>query len=268
VQKSFDPVVVPRISLLQKIGSNYSVYATVSSGYSPPTIDEIVPSSGVFNDLLNAERATNYEVGFRSEWIPNKLYSEVAAYFFHLNNTIVTRRDAAGADYFVNTGQTEQKGMEFSLNYYPIRNSAYFFRELKCWSNVTLIDAAFKTYQQGTIDYSGKKLTGTSPRVMVLGTDLSTKIGMYVNLTYSYTDQIPLNDANSVFANSYQLFFGRLGYKKDFSKKIKGEIYLSYDKSFNTPFGLGNDLNAAVNRFYNPSAPENFLAGIKLQYNL
>jgi len=268
VQKSFDPVVVPRISLLQKIGSNYSVYATVSSGYSPPTIDEIVPSSGVFNDLLNAERATNYEVGFRSEWIPNKLYSEVAAYFFHLNNTIVTRRDAAGADYFVNTGQTEQKGMEFSLNYYPIRNSVYFFRELKCWSNVTLIDAAFKTYQQGTIDYSGKKLTGTSPRVMVLGTDLSTKIGMYVNLTYSYTDQIPLNDANSVFANSYQLFFGRLGYKKDFSKKIKGEIYLSYDKSFNTPFGLGNDLNAAVNRFYNPSAPENFLGGIKLQYNL
>ena len=268
LQRDFDPVVVPRISLLQKIGSKYSVYATVSSGYSPPTIDEIVPSSGFFNNSLNAEQATNYELGFRGEWIPNKLYSEVAAYFFHLNNTIVTRRDAVGADYFVNTGQTEQKGMEFSLNYYPIRNSVHFFRELKCWSNVTLIDAAFKTYQQGAIDYSGKKLTGTSPRVMVLGTDLSTKIGMYVNLTYSYTDQIPLNDANSVFANSYQLFFGRLGYKKDFSKKIKGEIYLSYDKSFNTPFGLGNDLNAAVNRFYNPSTPENFLAGIKLQYNL
>ena len=268
LQRNFDPVVVPRISLLQKIGSNYSVYATVSSGYSPPTIDEIVPSSGFFNSSLNAERATNYEVGFRSEWIPNKLYSEVAAYFFHLNNTIVTRRDAAGADYFVNTGQTEQKGMEFSLNYYPIRNSVYFFRELKCWSNVTLIDATFKTYQQGAIDYSGKKLTGTSPRVIVLGTDVSTKIGMYVNLTYSYTDQIPLNDANSVFANSYQLFFSRLGYKKDLFRKIKGEIYLSYDKSFNTPFGLGNDLNAAVNRFYNPSAPENFLGGIKLQYNL
>jgi iron complex outermembrane receptor protein len=268
LQRNFDPVVVPRVSLLQKIGTKYSVYATVSGGYSPPTIDEIVPSSGVFNNLLNAERATNYELGFRSEWIPNKLYAEVAAYFFHLNNTIVSRRDAAGADYFVNTGQTEQKGMEISLNYYPIRNSVYFFRELKCWSNLTFIDAAFKTYQQGAIDYSGKKLTGTSPRVMVLGTDVATKIGMYINLTYSYTDQIPLNDANSVFANSYQLFFGRLGYKKDLSKKIKGEIYLSYDKSFNTPFGLGNDLNAAGNRFFNPSAPENFLAGIKVQYNL
>ena len=268
VQKNFDPVVVPRISLLQKIGAKYSVYATVSNGYSPPTIDEIVPSSGVFNNLLNAERGVNYEMGFRGEWIPHQLYSEIAAYLFHLNNTIVTRRDAAGADYFVNTGKTEQRGVELSLTYYPIRNSVQFLRELKCWSSFTFIDAAFKTYQQGAVDYSGKKLTGTSPSVMVAGTDAVTKIGIYANLTYSYTGRIPLNDANSVFANSYQLFYGRVGYKKDVGKCIKGEIYLSYDHSFNTPFGLGNDLNASANRFYNPSAPENFLAGIKIQFNL
>ena len=158
--------------------------------------------------------------------------------------------------------------MEFSLNYYPLRNSVHFLKDLKCWSNFTFIDAAFKTYQQGAIDYSGKKLTGTSPRVMVGGIDAVTKIGIYANLTYSYTDQIPLNDANSVFANAYQLFYGRLGYKKDFGKCIKGEIYLSYDRSFNTPYGLGNDLNATFNRFYNPSAPENLMAGLKIQFNL
>ena len=135
------------------------LYLTVPSFHRAPYHwTTIIPSYGFFNNSLNAEQATNYELGFRGEWIPNKLYSEVAAYFFHLNNTIVTRRDAVGADYFVNTGQTEQKGMEFSLNYYPIRNSVHFFRELICWSNVTLIDAAFKTYQQGAIDYSGKKL--------------------------------------------------------------------------------------------------------------
>lgn len=268
VERAFDPVVVPRISLLQKIGANYRAYVTVSGGYSPPTIDEIVPSNGIFNNLLEAEKSVNYEIGFRSEWIPNKFFTEIAGYLFHLNNTIVTRRDAAGADYFVNTGQTDQRGLEFSLNYYPIRNSVRFFRELKYWTNFTFIDAAFKTYQQGSADYSGKKLTGTSPRVLVVGTDVETKIGIYANLTYSYTDRIPLNDANSFFANEYQLFFGRLGYKKDFGKCIRGEIYLSYDRSFNTPYGLGNDLNAAANRFYNPSAPEYLAAGIKIQFNL
>jgi iron complex outermembrane receptor protein len=96
INKIFDPVLVPRISLLYKIGTNYRLYTTVSQGYSPPTIDEIVPSTGVFNSNLDAEEATNYEMGFRGELIPHKLFTEAAAYYFNLNNTIVTRRDAAG----------------------------------------------------------------------------------------------------------------------------------------------------------------------------
>ncbi|MBC7889694.1 MAG: TonB-dependent receptor [Ferruginibacter sp.] len=266
--KTFDPVFVPRISLLQKIGANYSFYATVSQGYSPPTIDEIVPSTGVFNPALNAERATNYEIGFRGELIQDKLYAEAAAYLFNLNNTIVTRRDAAGADYFVNTGKTNQQGVELSLNYYPVKNTIHFLQELRLWTNYTFIKARFKTYQQGVNDFSGKKLTGTPPNVFVAGADAVTKIGLYANLTYSYTDLIPLNDANSFFGTQYNLLFARLGYKKGLGKKVKGEIYFSYDKSFNTPYGLGNDLNAAANRFFNPTAPENFLGGIKVQFNL
>ncbi|MEO6734701.1 MAG: TonB-dependent receptor [Ferruginibacter sp.] len=268
IKRSFAPILVPRISLLQKLGANYSVYATVSQGYSPPTVDEIVPSTGVFNGSLDAEKATNYEIGLRSELIKNRLFADVAAYQFNLTNTIVTRRDAAGADYFVNTGKTDQQGVEISVNYYPVRNATKFLQELRIWSNYTYIKARFKTYQQGVIDYSGKKLTGTPPNVLAGGADAVTKIGLYANLTYSYTDMIPLNDANTFYGTQYNLFFARIGYKKDLGKKVKGEIYFSYDKSFNTPYGLGNDLNAAANRFFNPSAPENFLAGIKLQFNL
>jgi iron complex outermembrane receptor protein len=268
INKTFEPVVVPRLSILKKIANNYALYSTVSKGYSPPTIDEIVPSTGVFNSTLKAEGAINYEIGFRGEMLEHRLFTEVAAYFFHLNNTIVTRRDAAGADYFVNTGKTNQRGVELSLNYYPILNGIHFLQELKLWTNYTFINAKFKTYQQGANDYSGNKLTGTPPNVFVAGADAVAKIGLYAHLTYSYTDMIPLNDANNFFASQYNLLFARLGVKKNLSKKVKGEIYLSYDHSFNTPYGLGNDLNAAANRFFNPSAPENFLGGIKIQFNL
>ena len=154
------------------------------------------------------------------------------------------------------------------MNYYPVRNAVHFLQELKLWANYTYISARFKNYQHGGNDFSGKKLTGTPPNVVVAGVDAVTKIGLYVNITYNYTDRIPLNDANSFFATQYSLFFARLGYKKNFSKKIKGEVFLSYDKSFVTPYGLGNDLNAAANRFFNPSAPQNFLGGIKIQFNL
>ncbi len=268
IDKTFAPVLIPRLSVLKKLGIYYSIYVTASKGYSPPTIDEIVPSTGVFNGTLKAEGATNYELGFRGELVPHKFFADVAAYNFQLDNTIVTRRDVAGADFFVNTGETNQKGIELSLSYYPVLNTIYFLQELKLWSNYTYINAKFKTYQQGTNDYSGKKLTGTSPNVFVAGADAVTRIGLYANLTYNYTDMIPLNDANSFFGTQYNLFFGKLGYKKHLGKKAKGEIYFSYDQSFNTPYGLGNDLNAAANRYFNPSAPQSFLGGIKVQFNL
>ena len=266
--KTFDPVLVPRISILKKLGENYSVYASVSKGYSPPTIDEIVPSTGVFNSDLAAEKATNYEIGLRGEIIKQQLYVDAAAYQFNLSNTIVTRRNAAGADYFVNTGKTDQQGYELSVNYYPVRSTTNFLQELRFWTNYTYIKAKFKTYQQGNNDYSGKKLTGTPPNVFFLGADVVTKPGFYANLTYSYTDLIPLNDANTFFGTQYNLFFGRIGFRRSFSKVIQGDIYCAYDKSFNTPYGLGNDLNAAGNRFFNPSAPQNFVGGVKLKFNL
>ena len=268
INKTFDPVFVPRISLLKKITEAYSLYATVSKGFSPPTIDEIVPSTAVFNTSLNAEKVINYELGFRGEIIQQKLFVDAAYYLLYLNNTIVTRRDNSGADYFVNTGKTSQHGFELSVNYYPVRNQSQFLQELKLWGNFTHINASFKTYQQGNNDYSGNKLTGTSPNVIVAGADASTKIGLYVNCTYSYTDAIPLNDANTFSATAYNLFFARAGYKKKLGKVADAEIFCSFNKSFNTAYSLGNDLNAAGSRFFNPSAPENITGGIKLMFKL
>ncbi len=266
--KTFNPVVVPRISLLKKIGVDYSLYSTVSKGYSPPTIDEIVPSAGIFNATLDAEKAINYEIGARGEMIKSKLFAEASYYIFYLSNTIVTRRDASGADYFVNTGKTKQNGFEASVNYYPVRNVTGFLREFKIWINYTSINAKFRTYQQGAVDYSGNKLTGTPPNVFVCGADVNTGISLYANLTYSYTDMLPLNDANTFFATQYNLLFGRIGYKKVLNKIVEAELYFSFDHSFNTPFSLGNDLNAAGNRFFNPSAPENYYGGVKLKFKL
>ena len=265
--KTFKPVLIPRIALIKKFGSNYSLYTTISKGYGPPTIDEIVPSTGVFNATLKAENATNFEIGARAS-ISEKLYISAAYYFLKLNNTIVSRRDNSGADYFVNAGNTNQQGFELAVTYYPVKSTGNFIKDCKLWVNYTNIRAKFGTYQQGNNNYSGNKLTGTAPNVFVSGADILTKIGLYANLTYSFTDVIPLNDANTFFASQYNLLFARVGYKLSLGKKIATEMYGSFDKSFNAPFSLGNDLNAAGNRYFNPSAPQNFTGGLKLQVNL
>jgi iron complex outermembrane receptor protein len=264
---SFTPQFVPRISLLKKINS-ISVYASLSKGYSVPSIDEVFAGNDAFNTSLKAETAINYEVGLKGDIIKNKLWMDAAYYFFGLQNTIVSRRDASGGDYYTNAGKTNQQGAELSVHYLPINRIEHFIHQLKLSSSFTNIHATFKNYQQGVNKYDGNQLTGTAPNVFVFNADVITSKKLYAHLSYSYTDPIPLNDANTFYAPSYQLFFAKLGYKAIVGSSTEIHFFATAEKSSNNPYSLGNDLNAAGNRFFNPSAPENFSIGIQCKFTV
>ncbi len=265
---NFTPQLVPRISVLKKILKRMSLYVSASKGYSPPSIDEVHAGDGNFNKALEAETAMNYEAGIKGDVVKNKLLIDISYYFSGLKNTIVGRKDTGGADYFVNAGKTRQRGLEASVHYIPVSNGNRFVRDLDLWINYTNIHARFLQYQQAAVKYDGNKLTGISPNTFVAGLDLVSRPGLYTNLTWSYTDQVPLNDANSFYGTAYNLFSSRLGYKRSISKNISTDIFIAYNRSFNNPYSLGNDLNAAGNRYYNPSAPENISGGLRLKFVL
>ena len=267
-QSAFRPQVVPRVSLLKKIKNIASIYVATGKGYSPPTIDEVRASDGIFNTRLNAETGFNMEAGLKAELLRNRLSVDACVYWFSLGNTIVSRRDTSGADYFVNAGKTRQRGYEMAIQYIPVQNSNRFTRLLKVWVNYTNIHARFVDYVQGTAVYNGNRLTGTAPDVAVLGVDIITAPGLYANITGSYTAKIPLNDANTMFATDYRLLFLKTGYKARLSKKVHADFFCSVEKAFNNFYSLGNDLNAVGNRFYNPAAGQLFHAGISLKASL
>jgi iron complex outermembrane receptor protein len=77
-----------------------------------------------------------------------------------------------------------------------------------------------------------------------------------------YTDRIPLNDENSVYANSNYLLGSRLGYKAPI-KSNQFEIFAGVDNALDKTYSLGNDLNAIGGRYFNAAAPRNFYGGIK-----
>ena len=264
-KENFTPQYIPRISLLKKMAGQTSAYLSYSKGYSPPTIDEIHASNGIFNKSLGAEQGTNYEAGFKTA-IGKTFRADISYYIFHLHNTIVSRRDASGADYYVNAGKTNQRGLEFALSYLPVDKASGFFHQLKFQGTGTYVHARFADYQQGAIKYSGNKLTGTPPFVFSLLADVMTGPGIYSNITYTYTDQIPLNDANTFFAKAYNLLSVKLGWQTKIAHKTTANIFAGLQKSFNKNYSLGNDLNADSNRFFNPSALQVFSGGLRLSF--
>src|SRR6185503_15355761 len=93
------------------------LYGSISRGFSPPTTAEILPSNSIINTSLQAEHGLNYEAGFKSSWLQQRLYVEVNAFYYKLKNAIVQRRDSSGADYFTNAGSTRQRGIESQASY-------------------------------------------------------------------------------------------------------------------------------------------------------
>lgn len=259
--------IAPRLSILKKVTSNIAVYTSVSKGFSPPTLAELLPSTSIINTGLEAENGTNYELGVRGSFLQDKFFIDVNAFLFSLKNTLAQRRDASGADYFENAGSTRQRGLETNINWQPVKQSNTAITDVRLFVSHTWHHFIYKDYKQVNMDLSGKKLPSVAPQVIASGLDISTKPGFYTNINYYYSDPIPLNDANTDIASSFHLLGARLGFRKMLGQAFRLDIFGTVDNIFNTTYSLGNDINAAAGRYYNAAPGINYSGGINLRYN-
>ncbi|MGN6195843.1 MAG: TonB-dependent receptor [Ginsengibacter sp.] len=266
-RRIFKNQLAPHVAVLKQLKKNISAYVSVARGFSPPTVSEVLRSDGLFGTNLQPEDGMDYEVGIKGTLFSNKFYFDVSGFIFDLNNTIVQRIDTNGVYYYVNAGSTKQNGLETFASYQITDMPSHFISSAKAWMSYALHDFHYGNFKQLEADYSKNQLPGAAPNTVVAGFDIISKAGCYMNITYNYTDKIALNDANSAYASSYHLLASRLGYKKDFSKKISAEIFVGADNIFNTKYSLGNDINAAAGRYYNVAPGRNYYAGIIFHFN-
>lgn len=265
-KRKFDNELAPRLAVLKQLAKPISVYASVGRGFSPPTTAELLPSSGIIATNLNAEEGVNYEVGLRAKFNSGRIYLDINGFHFGLKNTIVQRKDASGADYFDNAGSTKQNGIESYLSWQIISNANRSFTNCKVWISHTLNDFSYKDFKQVTTDYSGKKLPSVPKNVVAAGFDIDTKRGLYLNINYYYADPIPLNDANTAYASSYNLLGARTGWKKHLHPNVLMELFIAADNILDEKYSLGNDINAFGGRYYNAASTFNFAGGIALHF--
>lgn len=253
----------PRLSVMRK-WNNFSWKATVSKGFSPPTVAEVLPSTGVISTDLEAEQGWNYETSIRYFLFHGRLELELTGFYFKLNNALVQRRDLSGADFFINAGDVDQKGIEFHSLYSEHINSAVL--------DAIIINADFSlnrfrygTFIKGTDNFSGKKVPSVPSSTVAAQIDLLFKKGFYINPTYYTASKIYLNDANTAAAEPYHLLGCQAGWRKKL-KRHRISVFAGADNLLDEQYSLGNDINAAGGRYYNAAPRRNYYAGISLQW--
>lgn len=264
-RKHLNEQLLPRLAALYRINTNISLFSSVSKGFSPPAIAEVRPSEGSIHANLQPEYGWNYELGLRGKLFNGRLQFDAVAYQFKLQDAIVRRTDNNGAEYFVNAGGTNQKGLEFSSSYLILHQPSQFFSALQLSGSATLNDFRFTNYQVNDKNYSGNALTGVAKNILSCAIEIRTKPGLYLFSSFIYTSKLPLLDENTVFASPYRLLAAKLGWTKKINA-LSFNLFAGIDNALNQLYSLGNDINAAGNRFYNPAPKRNYYGGISISF--
>lgn len=262
--KDLDLQLMPRMAVSYRIIKNLSWRASASKGYSPPTVAEIRPSDNTIYTQLQAEYGWNYETGFRLN--TERIRADVTVFDFQLQHTIVRRVNDDGREYFLNSGKTNQQGLELQFSAQLVKPNTYMFiRGLELRSSFTYYDFKFLDYETGAEDFSGNRITGIPPYTSISAISTELPRGFYLSGQYNYTGALPLNDANTAYATEYHVVQLKAGWKHSASK-WNLEIFAGADNLLNSKYSLGNDINAPGGRYYNAAPERNYFVGIKTAF--
>jgi iron complex outermembrane receptor protein len=143
------------------------------------------------------------------------------------------------------------------------RPQGKIFQLLKVTQALTVNDFRFGTYTVANISHAGKKMTGVPKEVYNFSVEASFFQHYFCNINLNYAGKIPLNDANTFYAQAYRLWQGKLGWKGAVAKK-QAELFVLVDNMGDAVYSLGNDINAFGSRFYNPAPARNLQVGCSI----
>lgn len=266
-ENRFDAEWMPRLALSYLFAPTAAWRASVSRGYSPPTIAEVRPSDNRVNTALAAETGWNYETGLRWQSADRRFWTDGSVFYYRMSDAIIRQLRETGAEYFGNAGTVEQRGAELAAAAWVIEpRQSGWIRGVQVGSNVTLSKFRFGNYRVGEDDFTGNRLTGVPGSAVV--SDLLIRLPLRVDayVMHNYTATIPLNDANTAFADAYHLLQAKVSWEKSVVGRLSFRLFLGADNLLNQRYSLGNDINAFGGRFFNAAAPFNFYGGIAVGY--
>lgn len=265
---SYDGIFSPQLSFLFKPNSLKTIYFSVSRGFSLPATEETLTSEGKINTNIKPENGYNFEIGGKFYFFNKNLYTEIAVYRMEIKDLLVAKR--VGDDQYVglNAGKTFHEGIEITLNHNWSINR---FFSLNSYLSGSLGNYEFKEFVDNGNDYSGNKLTGVAANKINAGITFNTNIGFYFSADYQFVDEIPMNDANTAFSDSYNLINLKTGYRFEIFPKLTTHFAFGINNATNTKYAslilpnavaVGN----ASPRYYYPGLPVNYYGIVSLNY--
>ena len=159
-----------------------------------------------------------------------------------------------------------KKELNHRLSYQLLPSASGMINSARIWAAYTLDNFTFGDFKVASTNYDGKHFPGVANNTFTGGIDLNSRPGIFLHLTYYYSDKMPLDDGNTSYAAAYQLFGGRIGYSTTI-QNLYMTFFTGVNNAFNAKYSLGNDINAAAGRYYNAAPTANYFIGLTINFN-
>lgn len=247
---------------------NATFYAGFSTSFESPTTTELANSadgSRGFNLALNPEYSRAYDFGIRGFLSNIKVRYDVSVFQIFVTDRLNGFESPVqpGRTVFENTGTSLHSGLELQLEWLPTISA-------KSTSDLTYQLKTGYTYHRLEITsdengFQGNAIPGIPAQRLNIGSVVGFR-GFYVSPDVVYHGQMYADNANSVKIDDYFLVDVRISAEFQISSKVKALTFVQIRNLTNTEYNGSVSINAFGGRYYEPSAPRNYLGGIALQF--
>ena len=251
--------VSPMIGVSFKRGDYTRLYATVSTAFETPTTTEFAnPDGGGFNQSLDPQDSTNYEVGIKQQ-TPSYRF-ELALFHIDVDDELTPFELASqpGRTFFENAGSSTRDGVEIA---YSRRLAAQFGLSLA----YTYSDFVFDRFSNEDGDeFDGNQIPGIPQDLLYLELKWFGGGGFYASWDVNYTGELYADNANENEVDSSKVHNLRVGHN-GFYGDWEVSSFLGVNNLFDEEYNNNIRINAFGGRYFEPAPERNAYIGVTVR---
>lgn len=243
----------PSVGVSYRAGSTL-FFANYGTAFETPTTTELVnrpDMTGGFNEELDAQLSTGFEVGARGILPDGQLEFDVAAFYTKVDGRLVSFTNDLGREYFRNAGENTHRGLEVALSWRPM-------------DGIELIGSytgARYVFEESELD--GNVLPGVPEHKLYASIEAS-RSQWWLRTEFETVSDYFVDDLNTTENDAYavvDLYVGHQGLNLG-SANIKPFVALR--NALDERYSGTVVVNAAGGRFYEPSPGRALFGGLQL----
>ena len=254
----------PSVGVTFLAASGLNLYSSLSTAYETPTAQELSnrpTGEGGFNQDLEPEDLTSWEIGVRGLSEPARLRYEFAFYTAQVTNGLVGIERPDGEVFYANAGETSRNGVEMLVEWVPDASFSARF-------TYTYQDFTFDRFtDEGGDAFDGNIEPGAPPHQIFAGVTHRTPYGLTSIAQVRWVDEYTVRNDNTAFNWAYTVVDLRFALDRRFGDSDV-RAFIGIDNLFDERYNAWTIPNGFGGRYYDPSPGREVYGGVTIGFGV